>query len=136
MEIKLTVYFEDPFWVGVFERTTAGEYSTLKHVFGAEPRVHEILDLVINIDKLQFSKPVSLDRAKPVRVNNPKRMQRAINREMNRRGISTKAQESIKMQYLSTKQQNKEQAKSEREALANRKYELKQQKKREKHRGH
>ncbi len=77
-----------------------------------------------------------MESIQPVKVHNPKRMQRAISRDMSKKGISTKAQESIKAQYLSSKQQNKEQAKLEREALANRKYELKQQKKREKHRGH
>ncbi|MDD3270320.1 MAG: YjdF family protein [Syntrophomonadaceae bacterium] len=136
MNIKLTVFFEEPFWVGVFERIIEGEYSTSKYVFGAEPKNQEILDLVISIHKLPFSKPISMGKARPVKLNNPKRMQRAISREMSRRGISTKAQESIKAHYLSTKQQNKELVKIKNEAMENRKFELKQQKKREKHRGH
>lgn len=34
---KLTVYFEDPFWVGVFERIEHGKRSVCKITFGAEP---------------------------------------------------------------------------------------------------
>ena len=37
MEAKLTVYFEDPFWVGVFERVEDGKLSVCKVTFGAEP---------------------------------------------------------------------------------------------------
>ncbi len=33
---KLTVYFEEPFWVGVFERIEDGKLSVAKVTFGAE----------------------------------------------------------------------------------------------------
>lgn len=35
---KLTVYFEDPFWIGVFERMEVGKLSVCKVTFGAEPK--------------------------------------------------------------------------------------------------
>ena len=35
---KLTVYFDDPFWVGVFEHTESGKLSVSKVTFGAEPK--------------------------------------------------------------------------------------------------
>ncbi len=35
---KLTVFFEEPFWVGVFERTENGKLSVCKVSFGAEPK--------------------------------------------------------------------------------------------------
>lgn len=35
---KLTVFFEEPFWIGVFERVTDGKLSVCKVVFGAEGR--------------------------------------------------------------------------------------------------
>ena len=34
----LTVWFEDPFWVGMFQRTDGGRLSVAKVVFGAEPK--------------------------------------------------------------------------------------------------
>ena len=39
---KLTVYFEEPFWVGVFERIEDGKLSVAKVTFGAEPKGHSI----------------------------------------------------------------------------------------------
>ena len=35
---KLTVYFDDPFWVGIFERSEGSKLSVAKVTFGAEPR--------------------------------------------------------------------------------------------------
>ena len=35
---KLTVYFEEPFWVGVFERIENSKLSVAKVTFGEEPR--------------------------------------------------------------------------------------------------
>lgn len=35
---KLTVFFEKPFWVGVFERIEDGKLSVTKVTFGTEPK--------------------------------------------------------------------------------------------------
>ena len=35
---KLTVYFEEPFWVGVFERIEEGKLFVAKGTFVAEPK--------------------------------------------------------------------------------------------------
>ena len=35
---KLTVFFEDPFWVGVSERISDDKLSVCKVTFGAEPK--------------------------------------------------------------------------------------------------
>ena len=43
---KLTVLFEDPFWIGIFERIDGGKLSVAKVTFGAEPKDYEILDFV------------------------------------------------------------------------------------------
>ena len=37
--LTLTVYFEDPFWVGVFERVEDDQLSVCRHVFGADQRM-------------------------------------------------------------------------------------------------
>ena len=44
---KLTVYFEEPFWVGVFELVFDGNLSVCKITFGAEPKEYEVLDCVL-----------------------------------------------------------------------------------------
>ena len=43
---KLTVYFEEPFWVGVFERIEDGKLSVAKVTFGAEPKDYKVLEYV------------------------------------------------------------------------------------------
>ena len=56
---KLTVFFEEPFWVGVFERVENGKLSACKVTFGAEPRDNEVWEFVLkNYDRLRFSPSV------------------------------------------------------------------------------
>ena len=43
----LTVYFENPFWVGVFERIEGGKLSVCKVTFGAEPKDYEVWSFVL-----------------------------------------------------------------------------------------
>ena len=57
---SLTVFFEDPFWIGIVERIEDGKLMAAKHVFGAEPTGIEILDYVKNhYDDLKFSPAVA-----------------------------------------------------------------------------
>ena len=56
---KLTVFFEEPFWVGVFECVSDGKLSVCKVTFGAEPKDYEIYDFVlkkrsIGVDEIDF----------------------------------------------------------------------------------
>ena len=43
----LTVYFEDPFWVGLFERWEGESYRVSKLTFGPEPRDAEVWERVL-----------------------------------------------------------------------------------------
>ena len=49
---KLTVFFEEPFWVGIFERIEDGKLSVAKVTFGAEPKDYEVQEY---IQKAYFS---------------------------------------------------------------------------------
>ena len=84
---KLTVFFEDPFWVGIFERIEDGRLSVAKVTFGAEPKDYEV-------------------------------------------------QQALKLQQEQNKHERKERSREKQEADELRMFELKQQKKREKHKGH
>ena len=58
--ICLTVFFEDPFWVGVFERQEQGALTVCKVTFGAEPKDGEVYDFVLrNYASLRFSPAVA-----------------------------------------------------------------------------
>lgn len=85
---RLTVFFEDPFWVGVFERSEGEKLSVCKVTFGAEPKIYEIYDFVLReYSKLKFGPAVDSD-FKEKKVN-PKRMQREAKHQMEQTGIGT-----------------------------------------------
>ena len=97
MVTKLTVFFEEPFWVGVFEQVSEGQLSVCKVTFGAEPKDYEVWECILkNYYKLKPSLAVKTELKKT--AENPKRRQREKEKQ--------------------------------------RKFELRQQKRKEKHRGH
>lgn len=66
---------------------------------------------------------------------NPKRMQREINSQLQDRGIGTKAQQALKLQHEQNKLERKCKNREQKEAEKERKYALRQEKKKAKHRG-
>ena len=44
---KLTVFFEEPFWVGIFERIEDDKLSVAKVTFGAEPKDYEVYQFLL-----------------------------------------------------------------------------------------
>lgn len=132
---RLTVYFEDPFWVGVFERIEKGKLSAAKVTFGAEPKDYEVQEFINrHYYHLQFSSAIKTD-VKDIKKN-PKRAQRDAKKQTLENGIGTKSQQALKLQQEQNKLVRKEQSRKVREAESDRLYELKQQKKKEKHKGH
>ena len=131
---KLTVFFEEPFWVGVFERVSDGKLSVCKITFGAEPKDCEIYDFVLkNYYRLRFSPTVATDVKETGR--NPKRVQREVRKQIQNTGIGTKSQQVLKLQQEQMKTERKIVSREQREAEKQRQFELKQQKRKEKHRG-
>lgn len=136
MQITLTVLFDEPFWVGIFERTDDCGYQVAKVTFGAEPKDCEVYAFVLrNQHKLKFSEP--LDVGTPVvKQVNPKRRQREAHSETAAQGIGTKAQNALKLQHETRKTEIKQHNKAVKELAAARKYVFRQEKKKAKHKGH
>ena len=63
-------------------------------------------------------------------------MQRNAKKQMQENGIGTKSQQALKLQQEQNKLERRVRSKEKKEAEEQRMFELKQQKKREKHRGH
>ncbi|NMM64751.1 YjdF family protein [Clostridium sp. P21] len=136
MNIKLTVYFEDPFWVGVFEKTYNNIYEVSKVTFGSEPKDYEVYEFILcNFYKLKFTAPMELTELKIKRVN-PQKLKKKIKKETENKGISTKAQEAMRLEQESKKCERKEISKVMKEEEKKRQFEFKQQKKKEKKKGH
>lgn len=133
---RLTVFFEDPFWVGLYEREFDGKYEVCKITFGAEPRDCEIFEFMLkNQSKLKFSPSVEAGSNIEKRTN-PKRMQRIVQKQLKNTGIGTKAQQALKLQHEQGKQTRKIQTRQQREAEKEHQFALRQAKHKKKHRGH
>ena len=133
-QCKLTVFFDEPFWIGVFERIENGILSVAKVTFGAEPKDNEVYEFILkHYYGLQFSPAVATVVKEPKR--NPKRIQRDIKKSLAKTGIGTKSQQALKLQQEQNKQERKLKSRNQKLAESERLFELKQQQKKEKHRG-
>ena len=134
-EGSLTVFFEDPFWVGVFERRIGKKLSVCKVTFGAEPKDCEVLEFVLNhYYELSFSPAITVESRQT--ADNPKRRQREARKQMEQSGISTKSQEALRLQREEMKTERRQISREEREEEEARRFELKQMKRKEKQKGH
>ncbi|KFX60348.1 DUF2992 family protein [Clostridium botulinum] len=120
ISVKLTVLFNEPFWIGVFEIEEDEYYKVSKVTFGSEPKESEIFDFVLkNYYSLKFILQEAEDEKYLKKRENPKRVQIAI-----------------KEQHETDKIQRKKKSKEENESEQIRKFQIKQNKKKEKHKGH
>lgn len=134
--IKLTVFFEGMFWVGIFERIYEGKYEASRVVFGAEPKDYDVYAFILkNYTKLKFSSSI-LQEESPERKINPKRLQREIKKETENKEIGTKAQLAMKLQHEENKTERTKKTKMMKEEEQKERFELRQSKKKEKHKGH
>lgn len=135
IESTLTLFFEEPFWVGVYERISDHKLTVCKITFGAEPKDYEVYEfLQRNWGKLKFSPPVITERKQAGKIN-PKRMQRSIRKTLKTQGIGTKSQHALKLQHETSKTAHREKSRKQKEATQQRKFELRQQKRKEKRKG-
>jgi hypothetical protein len=132
---RLTVFFDEPFWVGIYERVSGGRLEAAKITFGAEPKDYEVYDYFLkNWSRLELSPPVAEHMAGESR-RNPKRLQREVRKAVENTGVGTKAQQALKLQYEQNKASHKQEDRKKTQEDKERQFELRQQKRKEKHRG-
>ena len=112
---KLTVFFENPFWVGVLECNEDGKLTVSKLTFYKEPKDYEIRNFILK---------------------NYKKRQRDVRKQVQLQGVGTKSQQALKLQHDQSKSEHILQNKKQKELGKMRLFALKQQKKKEKHKGH
>ena len=132
----LTVYFEPPFWAGLFERWEGEHYSVSKLTFGPEPRDAEVWERVLReFDRLPFSPGIPSERREE--PANPKRARREARRQMEAvPRTETKAPQARALQREEGKLARRERTRAEREAAEAQRFRQRQEKRREKRRGH
>ncbi|MEA4911822.1 MAG: YjdF family protein [Oscillospiraceae bacterium] len=132
---SFTVLFEDPFWVGVYERVDGRRYSVCKVTFGAQPKESDVYAFLLRSrDALRFSPTAAAADVGDRRIN-PKRLQRRIQKQLQPAGVGTKAQQAIRAQCEQGKLERTLHSREQREAEKQRQYELRAEKRKEKHRG-
>lgn len=133
---KLTVRFEDPFWVGIIEVEDEGGYRVARHVFGAEPTTPEVLRFVCDKwRELRFTDGIQVQVEQAKRVN-PKRLRRMIEKEIRssaRRG--TKAQQALAEQREAAKGESEALSRARREERRRERFAKRTEKRKRKHRG-
>ena len=90
---RLTVWFADPFWVGVYEREAEGRLEVCRHTFGAEPKDGEVWQWLLSAWRgLDFSPAVEAPRGtvqrKPAPARRPSRPSSSSGRRAGRNGRS------------------------------------------------
>lgn len=135
MNTSLKIFFEEPFWVGIFERVEDGKLSVCKVTFGAEPKDIEVWDYILShYGELEFSPAVETKMRQA--ADNPKRRQRNARKQLENIGVGTKAQQALQKQREEMKTERREISREQRDAEKQRQFEIRKQKRKEKHRGH
>lgn len=117
--MRLTILFDAPYWVGVLEVERDGLLHVARHIFGAEPNEQEVYefvqrDLLKLLAQMTVGVPVEKSEHKQV---NPKRVQREVRRDMLLQGISTKAQDAMRLQIEQNKHHAMQVNREQRDAL-------------------
>lgn len=132
----LTVFHDGQFWIGICEHMDEGRYGACRIVFGAtEPTDTELLAFVCT---RWASLPFGLVEGAGIQAPphaNPKRRQREARKQVEHAGIGTKAQQAMSAAYEERKTERKAASREAREAEAKRRFVLKQEKRKAKHRG-
>jgi len=136
--MKLTIYHDGQFWVGVAEQAIDGKVRAVQHIFGPEPHDEEVLKFV-NQQLFQLFNQANAIIAAPrsiTKKSNPKRLAREAAREVKSVGASTYAQQAIKLELEQRKQVRQKTSREEKESERDRKWQLKRQQAKAKQRGH
>ena len=135
MKASLTVFFEGPFWVGAVERIKDGKLSACKVIFGAEPKEYEVWEYILqHYHELVFSPAIETETRQS--ADNPKRRSRNARKHLENTGIGTNSQQTLQRQREEMKAERRQISREKREAEAQRRFEMGQEKKKEKRRGH
>ncbi len=132
---SFTVLFQPPFWVGVAQRWNEEGYCAAKVTFGAEPTDAQLYEWVEKEwYRLRFS-PAAAEEPLGSGRGNPKRARREAQKAVRGAGVGTKAQEALSRQREQDGLIRRILDRKGRQEKTERRFLLRQQKKREKKRG-
>lgn len=131
----LTVYHDGQFWVGIVEHVEDGKLSACRIVFGTEPSDEEILQLVVRKwESLQFLGEA--DAAPLKMAKSPKRRLRDAAKQLSKRPIGTKSQQTLSEARESQKAESRTRHSQAKREESEERFERRRQKKKQKRKGH
>lgn len=135
--MKLTIFFDGQFWVGLIERQSESKHYSCLFTFGEEPGDSQIFEFVNNNLLNVINKQSEFVETNDLRIKkiNPKRQKRIASKEMTANPLSTKSQEAIKKQLEQDKKERKLISKEQREEKLQYKREKAIEKRKQKHKG-
>lgn len=132
---RLTVWFADPFWVGVYEREAEGRLEVCRHTFGAEPKDGEVWQWLLSAWRgLDFSPAVEAPR-RPSGRENPKRVRRQARTVQRKPAPARRPSQALQLQRRRAGR-NGARHRQRDAAEEERRFRIRQEKKKEKRRGH
>lgn len=134
VSVTLHVFFENPFWVGIYECNEHGRMRTSRMIYGKEPSDQEVYASLPQLSLRTLSPPVTT-KIKAQRKN-PKRVQREVHKQLHSTYTGTKSQQALQLLREEQKKERFRKSKEIQKEEKIRKFEQKQQKKKEKHKGH
>ena len=132
--VTLRVFFDEPFWVGITERISEEGLTVCRTVFGAEPKDGEVYAWILGFyDRMSFSPAIAAD-VRDRQLHFKKRV-REVRRQIQNAGVGNRSQQALSLQRELMKTQRSSISRLQKEAQKQERFEQKQQKKKEKHRG-
>ncbi|MHD0398738.1 YjdF family protein [Staphylococcus simulans] len=135
--MKLTIFHDGQFFIGLIEYTENEKSVLAKYTFGTEPDKETILNFIDKklLNLINKSKAEIKHKSSNKKIN-PKRLQRQVAKEQKKKVITTQSQEALKKEQELKKKSSKKKNKQQKEAEKARKRRIKKQKAKEKHNGH
>lgn len=135
VSLELNVYFEEPFWIGMFYLSIDNKTRVCRIIFKTEPTDSEVYQLILaKYQKLKYSN--SYENKIKDKPKNYKRYQRLIKKQCSKLETGTKSMQILKQEYLHNKELKKKEKRITRQKKQEELYRLKKQKRKAKHRGH
>ncbi|SHF61387.1 Protein of unknown function [Bacteroides luti] len=139
---SVTITFCPPLWIALFEIYDSGQYSVAREIIGSSEPTGSDTKLFferLDYNRLRYTKNLEESANTENKKISYKKLQKKVKREtenINFKYAFTKAQVELKKQQEEKKANSKRQLKEIRIALEEKKFEIKQIKRKDKHRGH
>ncbi|USS92978.1 YjdF family protein [Fructilactobacillus ixorae] len=137
VQSQLTIIFDGSFYRGIFEVNSGKNYQVEQIILGSSvPSLPQLCGyLNHHYHQLHFTEVAQTTVKHPNKIN-PKRQQRAVQKQLKQKHPVTKAQAVLQTEFEQKKVQRKRNHSQLKREHQQQQFELKQQKRKQKHRGH